>query len=363
MNKFLVPKLVAGTPAGLTLIGVVLLFLVVSGLVPSGVEGVAFSQPLFAPPVNLGPKINTASHDFDPFLTFDGKKLFFVSLRDNGLHLWFAEWTDTGWTNPRKLGPQINAGANGKWSPSVSPDGQKLYYVDDSRQGFFWDIWVSTWDSSFNDWGTPVNLGPPVNTTGAERSAHLGPDGRHLYFDSDGSGRCGIYVSEWNGTNWLVPTHIPAASCAVDAYPTITADGRWFFFDRYVTGSKKNVFVSVRTDSGWGAPINLLPQIGDSSWTPFIVPSGDSLFFNSNRGVGGFGGSDLWISRRLQRGDLNMDGELTAADVVLELNKVFLGEPYPAPEAVGDMNCDSGFTPADAVLLLQVVYLNVPPEC
>ena len=58
-----------------------------------------------------------------------------------------------------------------------------------------------------------------------------------------------------------------------------------------------------------------------------------------------------------------MDGELTAADVVLELNKVFLGEPYPAPEAVGDMNCDSGFTPADAVLLLQVVYLNVPPEC
>ncbi len=326
---------------------------------------VAISQPVFAPPVNVGPPINTASHEGDPFLTVDGKKLYFVSLRDNTLSIWSAERSDTGWAEPVKLGPQINAGLSGKWSPSVSPDGQKLYYVDDSRQGFFWDIWVCTWDSSVNDWGTPANLGPPVNTEGAEVAVRISPDGQHLYFSAVSGPRCGIYVSEWDGTSWSVPTRIPIPTpgCTIDEYPSITADGRVLFFDRYVTGTKKNIFVSVRTDSTWGAPINLLSQIGDSSARPFITSSGDSLFFNSSRGTGGFGGSDIWMTQRFQRGDLNVDGQHTIADVMLEFNKVFLNISYPAPEEFGDMNCDSRFSPADIGLLLLTVFLLSPIFC
>jgi hypothetical protein len=235
--------------------------------------------------------------------------------------------------------------------------------VAGSRQGFYYDIWISTFDSSIDDWGTPVNVGAPVNTSGAEFSAHLSPDGWRLYFTSEGGSRCGIYVSEWDGANWSVPTQIPSASCAIDAYPSVTADERILFFDRYVTGTKKNIFVSVRTDSGWGNPVNLLPQIGDSSWTPFITPSGDSLFFNSNRGIGGLGGSDIWVAQRFHRGDLNLDGQQTTADVVLELNRVFLGQPYPAPEEFGDMNCDSRFSIADIGLILLTVYLLSPFFC
>ncbi|MGH8005063.1 MAG: TolB family protein, partial [Limisphaerales bacterium] len=145
-----------------------------------------------------------------------------MSLRDNSLSIWFSERTDSSWASPIKLGPQINAGVSGKWSPSVSPDGQKLYYVDDSRGGFYWDIWVSTFDSSINDWGTSVNLGSPVNTTGAEGAAHVAPDGRQLYFTSDGSGRCGIYRSEWDGTSWSVP-QLQWGSCTPE-YPSVTAD-------------------------------------------------------------------------------------------------------------------------------------------
>ncbi len=327
-------------------------------------SGVAFSQqPVFGPAVNMGPKINSASHEIDPFLTADGKKLFFVSLRDNSIDIWFAELSDTGWTNPVKLPSHINAGASGKWSPSVSPDGQKLYYVDDSRLGYYWDIWVCTWDSSANDWGTPVNIGPPVNTPGAEVAARIGPDGRHLYFYSNGFGRCGIYASEWNGASWSVPSPIPPAPNCVDEYPSITADGRWFYFDKYVGGAQKSIFVSENTGFGWSPVFDLSSQIGDSSLTPFVVPSGDSLFFGSTKGAGSLGGADIWITQRFKLGDLNLDGQHSIADVVLLLNKVFQNLPYPAPEEFGDMNCDSRFSPADLVLLLNTVFLWSPFFC
>lgn len=96
----------------------------------------SFSQPLFAPPQNLGPKINGIGGEVDPFLTADRKKLFFAAYNRPGGYgsedIWFAEWTDTGWTTAQILGPQINSGRREK-SPSVSPDGQKLYYIDAER--------------------------------------------------------------------------------------------------------------------------------------------------------------------------------------------------------------------------------------
>lgn len=317
----------------------------------------AFSQPRFYPPVNLGPKINSSLHELDPFLGVDGKKLLFV--RD--FDLWYAEWTDTGWTDPKSLGPKFNTGPGIEHSPSVSPDGRRLYFVPDLRDGFFWDVWVSIFDSSLNDWSTPVNLGPPVNTSGAEFSAHVAPDGRHLYFSTDGAGRCGIYVSEWNGTNWSIPEKVPVSSCAVDEYPSITADGKWYYFFRYLPDSGGSIFVSSWTGSDWSPPQDLWQQLGRGG-TPFIMPSGDTLFFASSS-LGGSGGADIWLARRILLGDLNLDGNHTASDVVLELNRVFLGQSFPAPEERGDMDCDATFSAADVVRLLLLVFQGTPPEC
>lgn len=199
------------------------------------------------------------------------------------------------------LPPHINAGASGKYSPSVSPDGQKLYYVDDSREGYFWDIWVSTWDSSISDWRIPQNLDWPVNTPGAELSARIGPDGRHLYFNSESdsvdslnpTGRCGIYVSEWNDTSWSIPVKISVSQCAIDEYPSLTANGRWLYFHRYVSDGI-SIFVSEKSDSMWGPPVDLRSQIGERAFTPFIVPSGESLFLATSR-LGGLGGTDIFV--------------------------------------------------------------------
>ncbi|MCI0532057.1 MAG: hypothetical protein L0Y74_08940, partial [candidate division Zixibacteria bacterium] len=284
----------------------------------------SFSQPVFGPPVNLGPRINTASHELDPFLTADGKKLFF----SDGADIWYSEWLNNNWTQAVRLGPQINYSIFLQTSPSVSPDGQKLYYVDASRDGFYWDIWVSTWDSSLNDWGTSQNLNWPVNTPGVEHSARIGPDGLHLYFYSSVSdsvdslnpnGRCGLYISELDGGSWSIPTELGAGDCGLSDNPTITGDLKELYYQQ---AESYGASISVNCWKGreWGPQIDLYPQIGGRAGTPFITPSGDSLFFTGCSDFPGLGGCDIWMARRMLSGDLNLDSQLTATDVVLELN-------------------------------------------
>ncbi|HXF48161.1 MAG TPA: SBBP repeat-containing protein [Verrucomicrobiae bacterium] len=63
------------------------------------------------------------------------------------------------------------------------------------------------------------------------------------------------------------------------------------------------------------------------------------------------------------KGDLNLDGVLTMADVVLMLNFAFLGDPFAAAPSAGDLNCDGKISPADAVIMLQIFFLSVSPPC
>jgi len=92
-----------------------------------------------------------------------------------------------------------------------------------------------------------------------------------------------------------------------------------------------------------------------SSFTPTGNPTTDDYFAVIYQTSGG--------PPATTRGDLNNDGFLTPADVVLELNLVFLGEIPPAGAAEGDVNCDGLYTPADVVLLLNKVFLNSGTLC
>lgn len=164
---------------------------------------------------------------------------------------------------------------------------------------------MATWDSSLNDWVNPTLLPYPVNTNGDEFTARISPDGNHLYFTSTGppdslfpSGRDGLYVSERNGNSWSVPVSLgPIVNASgTEEYPSITADGRWLYFRRFVTDGTSS-FVSGWTQSGWSVAVDLRPQIGARSGSPCIVPSGDTLFFRTSE-LTGLGASDIWLMER-----------------------------------------------------------------
>lgn len=92
-----------------------------------------------------------------------------------------------------------------------------------------------------------------------------------------------------------------------------------------------------------------------SSMTPTGNPTTDDYFSVTYQTSGG--------PPATTRGDLNNDGFLTPADIVLELNLVFLSQIPPAGAAEGDVNCDGLLTPADVVLLLNKVFLDSRNLC
>ncbi len=61
---------------------------------------------------------------------------------------------------PTNLGSTVNSSST-EGPNCFSSDGLSLYLTSDRSGGL--DIWVTTRETINDDWGTPVNLGPPVN--------------------------------------------------------------------------------------------------------------------------------------------------------------------------------------------------------
>lgn len=112
--------------------------------------------------------------------------------------------------------------------------------------------------------------------------------------------------------------------------------------------------------------IDSLNGRGRFSWTPTLVQVGThSLTFTASDG--NLTDSELVTITVVdpagaRKGDLNLDGILTGADVVLMLNCVFLGVGS-CPLSVADVNCDGILTGADVVLELNATFLGAPFPC
>jgi hypothetical protein len=64
-----------------------------------------------------------------------------------------------------------------------------------------------------------------------------------------------------------------------------------------------------------------------------------------------------------RKGDLNLDGVVSPADVVLELNCVYLGTVPPAGFSKCDVNCDGEITPADVAVFLNYKFVTLVWPC
>jgi peptidoglycan-associated lipoprotein len=105
--------------------------------------------------------------------------------------------------------------------PALSPDGTKLYFVSNMPGGQGGnDIWVSTFDKGTKMWGSPVNLGPEINTAKNEMFPFIHADGT-LYFSSNGHIGIGGYdlfkaASNQSSFGPVVNLKVPLNSCGDD---------------------------------------------------------------------------------------------------------------------------------------------------
>ncbi len=210
---------------------------------------------------------------------------------------------------PTNLGPTINS-PHVEDPGSISSDGLSLYFRSNPSGSFKDDIYVSTRTTTDDAWGTPVKLGPPVNSSGLDAGAIISTDGLSLYFTS--LNRAGGYGSldVWVATRatvsdpWCEPSNLgPTINTSQDDIATsISCDGLvLYFYRKPPPKGPGDIYMSTRptTNDAWGEPVNLGPTVNSSAsdGSPCISANGLLLFFHSNR-PGGFGDHDLYMTRR-----------------------------------------------------------------
>jgi Tol biopolymer transport system component len=109
----------------------------------------------------------------------------------------------SSWSDPVNLGVVVNSTAIDN-TPCISRDGLSLYFyssrpLSPGGPNTSGDLYVSQRPTTADPWGTPVNLGPNINTTVQEYWPTLSPDGHRLYFSRslahDGNSNYDLYVS------------------------------------------------------------------------------------------------------------------------------------------------------------------------
>jgi len=126
-----------------------------------------FSDNRWSTVEKLNDNINTKFWESHASISSDGQSLFFTSNRKDGfggLDIYRSEKDTTGdWGQAINLGPKINTPYNEE-SPFISVDGKTLYF---SSYGHYnmggYDIFYSNLLEN-NEWSAPLNMGYPINT-------------------------------------------------------------------------------------------------------------------------------------------------------------------------------------------------------
>ncbi len=153
-------------------------------------------------PVPFSAAINSSDWDAQPCISADGKTIFFSSNRPGGQgsrDIWYTNRQPGGkWSKPENLGPSINTDGD-EQTPFLHPDGQTLYFTSDGLPGMGENDLYFVRRQPDGSWGTPQNLGYPINTKAAEGTLTVSLDGRTAYFAAnrpDSQGGIDIYEFE-----------------------------------------------------------------------------------------------------------------------------------------------------------------------
>ena len=117
----------------------------------------------------------------------------------NNVDLYWSRFRRGGWTNPRLL--NVNTSRSWDSTPFLSKDGKTLYFASNRSKGYGGtDIYKANVNRR-GRWINIQNLGPEINTPGNELFPSVTEDGR-LYFSSDnheGFGGLDIFVASRRG--------------------------------------------------------------------------------------------------------------------------------------------------------------------
>ncbi len=264
----------------------------------------AIKDPVKYEPINMGDEINSVHRDYFPSVTADGTQLIFSRNINDNEDFYISILKDKVWTSPIPLSNNINTSKYNEGAQSISADGRYLFFTGCNRPDGLGrcDIYVS--HKRGTEWSEPFNLGAPINTTFWESQPAISPDGNTLYFVSNRPGGLGGY-DIWKSTLktdgfWSTPKNLgPEINTPYDEHtPFIHPDGKTLYFssDGWPGMGNKDIFISrIDEDGKWSKPENLGYPINTFNEETGLIVSPDGTFglFSSNL-KGGFGDMDIY---------------------------------------------------------------------
>lgn len=205
-------------------------------------------------------------------------------------------------------------------NPLLSPDGKTLYFSRKNHPGNVGgvndkeDIWYSEIDSA-GRWELAKNLGPKFNNeypNFVNTIQSVTPDGRtaimvlgNKYLDN-GKMVAGVSVSSNVGGQWSPPVALNITNDynfneKANYFLTNNRQTLILSVERDDSRGDRDLYVSfMGRDSLWSEPLNLGDVVNTAAEesAPFLA-SDDKTLYYSSKGFSGYGGSDVFVSRRL----------------------------------------------------------------
>lgn len=204
---------------------------------------------------------------------------------------------------PHHLSNNINS-TDSEYFPSLTIDGKRMIFtrrLDNRDEDFFVSELVN------GVWQKAKPIEGKVNTNLNEGAQNISQDGTVLVFTGcnypEGAGSCDLYISYLKKDGkWSEPELLPFSTSDWESTPSLSPDKRELYFSSNNPGGYggKDIWVSRKLSNGkWSKPENLGPTIntpGDES-CPFIHADNSTLYFNSN-GHDGYGATDLYVVKK-----------------------------------------------------------------
>lgn len=205
---------------------------------------------------------------------------------------------------PQNLGSGINS-EEPEYFPTLSIDGNEFVFtrrVNHNNEDFFSSI------KTKDGWENAQPLKGNINTPQNEAAQNISQDGQWLVFTAynrpEGYGNFDLYISYLNPQGWSDAKNLGGIvnSDQWDAQPCLSPDKKELYFAsrRFGGFGGSDIYVSrLQTNGRWSEPENLGGGIntpGDDQ-CPFIHADNQTLYFTSN-GWQGYGNNDLFVVRR-----------------------------------------------------------------
>lgn len=210
---------------------------------------------------------------------------------------------------PQNLGDGVNS-AESEYFPSMPVEGNVMIFTR-RLNNFNEDFFVSEQNGGL--WNAARRLTGSINTPENEGAQVISQDGNWLVFTGcnrpRGYGSCDIYISYKTPEGWSEAINLGSNvnSEAWDSQPCLSPDKRALYFTSRRMGGfgGSDLYVSQLGANGkWSTPVNMGPKIntaGDEA-CPFIHADNQTLYFTSN-GLQGYGDEDIFLVRKEANGE------------------------------------------------------------